>query len=480
MSERRPNILFAIADDASHMSAYGHRFVSTPNFDRVAADGVLFTAAFTTNPKCAPSRASILTGKHTWQLEDACCHFGIFPAKFRVYPDLLEAAGYHVGYTGKGWSPGDWRRGGFSRNPAGNEYNARTLTTPDGTRISTRDYAACFGDFLAARPDGAPFCFWYGGHEPHRPYSVGEGLRAGKSTDAVDLPTYWPDDEIVRGDVLDYANEVEWFDRQLGVIIERLDAAGELQNTLIVVTSDNGMPFPRVKGQMYDQDFRLPMAACWPGVVKAGRTVDDLISFTDLAPTFLEIAGVPVDPQIAGRSLVPVLRDRRSGRIDPERDHVVMGRERHDMGREGDVGYPVRCIRTEELLYVRNFKPELWPAGNPETGFTNCDGSPTKDLILALEERGDERYFDLCFGRRPAEELYDIRHDPECVINLAGEPEYRKARERLWADLEKILRETGDPRIFGGGDVFDGYEYVGEARHSWKARVQGTWQKQPY
>ena len=110
MSDTRPNILFAIADDASHMSAYGPSFLHTSNFDRVAKEGVLFANAFTTNPKCAPSRACILTGRMTWQLEEACNHFGVFPSKFPVYTDLLEKSGYHVGYTGKGWAPGDFRR----------------------------------------------------------------------------------------------------------------------------------------------------------------------------------------------------------------------------------------------------------------------------------------------------------------------------------------------------------------------------------
>jgi len=174
MSAARPNILFAIADDASHMSAYGHTFVNTPNFDRVARQGVLFTNAFTTNPKCAPSRASILTGRHTWQLEEACDHWNVWPAKFAVYPDILADAGYHVGFTGKGWAPGDWKRQGRETNPAGPEYSGRTLDPPSST-ISAKDYAANFADFLDARPDDSPFCFWYGGHEPHRPYERGEG-----------------------------------------------------------------------------------------------------------------------------------------------------------------------------------------------------------------------------------------------------------------------------------------------------------------
>ena len=477
----RPNILFAIADDASHMSAYGHRFVSTPNFDRVADEGVLFANAFTTNPKCAPSRASILTGMHTWQLEEACNHFGVFSAKFAVFPDLLEQAGYFVGFTGKGWAPGDWEKGGFTRNPAGPAFNARTLDPPPQTCISRRDYAANFADFLAQRPPGQPFCFWYGGHEPHRRYEPGEGIRGGKRIEDVDhVPAYWPDDDIVRSDMLDYAYEIEWFDRHVGLMLQQLEEIGEVDNTLVVVTSDNGCPFPRVKGQMVEDDFHLPMAACWRAAAEPARKIDDLVSFLDLAPTFLEAAGVERHPQMGGRSLLGILRAQGSGHVEAGRTRVVMGKERHDVGREGDKGYPVRCIRTPELLYVRNFAPDRWPAGNPETGFTNVDGSPTKTLILEQNEKGDVRYFDLSFGKRPAEELYRITDDPECMHNLAEDPAYAELKARLWQELREILEQTDDPRIRGEGDVFDTYGYVGKAPHSWENYARGGWVKQAF
>ena len=478
--QNRPNILFAIADDASHMGAYGYKFVNTPNFDRVAREGILFTNAFTTNPKCAPSRASILAGMHTWQMEEACDHFGIFPSKFAVYPDLLEQGGYHVGYTGKGWGPGDWKAGGFNRNPAGNEYNDKYLTPPESTGISNKDYAANFEDFLSARPSGKPFCFWYGGHEPHRKYIEGEGLRAGKQLSDAEVPSYWPDEEEVRSDILDYANEIDWFDIHLGKMIDKLEQIGELDNTIIVVTSDNGMPFPRVKGQMYEQDFRLPLAICWKAVSKGKRVVDDLVSFIDFAPTFLEVAGMDIHPQMSGKSILNILKSDRNGIIDESRDRVYMGRERHDMGREGDTGYPVRCIRTMEYLYIRNFKPERWPSGNPETGYTDVDSSPTKELILKKYEQGDEYYYNLTFAKRPAEELYNIKKDPECMNNLAYDSNYEQIKKELWDDLENKLKQTKDPRILGNGDIFEQYEYTGDANHSWKAYREGKFEKQKY
>lgn len=478
--DKRPNILFAIADDASHMSAYGHRFLNTPNFDRIARNGMLFKNAFTTNPKCAPSRASILTGRHTWQLEEACNHYGIFPAKFTVYPDLLEEAGYHIGYTGKGWAPGDWKRGGCKRNPAGPEYNKYTLTPPPQTCISEVDYARNFEDFIDKRPQGVPFYFWYGGHEPHRPYNQDEGLRAGKDPADVYIPAYLPDDTIVRHDLLDYAYEIEWFDMHLGLLLDKIDRLGEIENTLVIATSDNGMPFPRVKGQMYEDDCRLPLAVMWPMRAAGNRTIDDLISFIDFAPTMLETAGLKPHSQVEGKSFLNIITSNKSGRIDPGRDKVYMGRERHDMGSEGDRGYPVRIVRTMGYLYVRNFAPDRWPAGNPETGFTNIDSSLTKQFILAQHAAGNDAYFKLAMAKRPEEELYDIHKDPECMKNLAYHPEYEALKNELWADLKAFLQKTGDPRISGKGDVFDAYEYVGDITHSWKAYTEGWFKPQKF
>ncbi len=483
MSEKRPNILFAIADDASHFGCYGHSFVKTPHCDRVAREGVRFNNMFTTNPKCAPSRASIVTGMHTWQLKEACNHWNVFPGpdEFDVYPDLLMDAGYHVGHTGKGWGPGDFERRGRQYNPAGPEYNNKFLTPPEGSKIAPDDYAANFEDFLDQRPDGKPFCFWYGGREPHRHYEPGEGMRHGKTLDEItQIPPYWPQEEVVKRDMLDYAFEIEWFDMHLGKMLKKLEAIGELDNTLVIVTSDNGAPFPRVKGNMYDDDFRLPFVAMWKDRVKPDRRIDDLCSFTDIAPTFIEISGARKPDGIAGKSLMDVLLADGSGKVTDDRTRAWMGRERHDVGREGDVGYPVRCLRTDKYLYVRNFKPELWPACNPETGFPGCDGSPTKDRILEMHEQGDDYYFTLSFGKRPLEELYDVQHDEYCMTNLADRPEYAELKGRLWAELESTLKETGDPRIFGKGDVFDTYEYVHNEGHSWKRYLDGTFEKQKH
>ena len=340
--DQRPNILFLIADDWgwNHAGVSGCKWVKTPTFDRIAREGVLFRNAFTSNPKCSPSRATILTGRNSWQLEDACCHYGRFSAKYAVYPDLLAEAGYHVGCTGKGWAPGDWKSGGFHHNPAGPEFNRRTFRPPL-KHLGTGDLAANLEDFLKQRRPGQPFCFWIGSNEPHRPYERDSGIRAGKRIEDVVVPAYLPDTDVVRRDLLDYAMEVEWMDKQFGRALAVLEAAGELDRTLVIMTSDHGMPFPRVKGQIFEDGFHVPLAMRWPGHIAAGRVVDDFVNFRDLAPTFLELAGEKPHPQMSGHSLAGLLASAKSGRVDATRDVMLIGKERHDLGRPHDWGYPV-------------------------------------------------------------------------------------------------------------------------------------------
>jgi N-sulfoglucosamine sulfohydrolase len=455
---QRPNILFLIADDWgwNHAGVSGCKWVKTPTFDRIAREGVLFRNAFTSNPKCSPSRATILTGRNSWQLEDACCHYGRFSAKYAVYPDLLAEAGYHVGCTGKGWAPGDWKSGGFHHNPAGPEFNRRTFR-PTLKCVGTGDLARNLEDFLKQRRPGQPFCFWIGSNEPHRPYECDSGIRAGKRIEEVAVPTYLPDTDVVRRDLLDYGMEVEWMDKQFGRALAVLEAAGELDRTLVIMTSDHGMPFPRVKGQIFEDGFHVPLAMRWPGHIAAGRVVDDFVNFRDLAPTFLELAGLKPHPQMSGQSLAGLLASPKSGRVDATRDVMLIGKERHDLGRPHDWGYPVRAIRTPEFLFVHNFEPERWPACNPETGLGNCDDGPTKSLLMTWQDR----FYDLSFGKRTELELYRVSDDPECLRNLAADPRFAATVRALRARMENLLRQEQDPRTLGNGAVFDTYPYTG-------------------
>lgn len=473
LAAENPNILFAIADDVSfpHMGAYGCPWVKTPGFDRVARNGLLFMRAYTPNAKCAPSRACILTGRNSWQLEEAANHWSYFPAKFKVYTEALSENGYFVGSTGKGWGPGVAKDAdGRTRVLAGKAYQARKAKSPTKA-ISNTDYAANFVDFLDERPSDAPFCFWYGGHEPHRAYEFRSGIeKGGKSLEEIDrVPGYWPDNETVRTDMLDYAYEIEHFDSHLTKMLDELERRGELDNTLVVVTADNGAPFPRIKGHEYEASNHLPLAVMWKAGIRApGRAVDDLVSFIDFAPTFIEVAGLAWEQtgmaSTPGRSLTDVFAAERGDALDPPRDHVLIGKERHDVGRPLDEGYPIRGIVTKDLLYLRNFEPERWPAGNPETGYLNTDGSPTKTVIL--DGRTDpklRRFWELAFGKRPAEELFDLRKDPDCLFNVARDGDYSARRNELNDQMLRELSDQDDPRTAGRGEVFDQYPYADES-----------------
>ena len=441
--KRRPNILVVIADD------WSWPYASVLDEKAGAArEGVLFSHAFAAAPSCTTSRAAILTGQAIHRLGDGGNQSGRLPAEHRVYPDALEEAGYFVGYTGKGWGPGNLRASQRSRNPAGPRF-------------------ASFDEFLEKRPAGAPFCFWYGSYNPHRPYERDSGLAAGMDPATPRLAPFLPDDEVVRRDLLDHLVEVQRFDDELGRQLLLLERHGLLEDTLVVATSDQGMPFPRSKTTLYDSGVRIPLALMWKGTVPGGRVVDDLVGQTDFAPTFLAAAGVAAWPEMTGRSFWDVLQGDGAGRVDSSRDHVFVERERHGVCREGDKSYPVRGIRTDKYLYLRNLRPELLPAGDPRypTGigpFGDLDPGPTKDFLLG--HRCDARFEDAyrrATAPRPAEELYDCSADPHQMNNLAAKSELAEVKEELRTGLDRWMESTGDPRALGETDLWDKAPFFG-------------------
>lgn len=475
----RPNIFIAISDDVSfpHASAYGSKMVRTPAFDQVAQDGVLFHNAFCPAPGCSPSRAALLTGRHIWMIEEAGTHASYFQTKYRTYPEVLSDHGYFVGATGKAWGPGDFRKNGRTHNPAGPSFSSKG------------DYVGGFRMFLEQRPKDTPFCFWFGSNDAHRSYRKKSGLDSGMSLEQAEVPPFLPDHPDIRSDLLDYAFEVERFDQDCGQMLQILADAGELNNTLVIITSDNGMPFPGAKANCYEYGIHMPLAVCWKNRIPGGRQLQDLVGFTDLTATIYEAAEVepPKEFPVVGQSLLADLKSSRDVVANDSRDAVFSGRERHSSSRYNSLGYPQRAIRTKDFLYIFNFRPERWPAGAPQKldkaiydkdgqpasailgrehgGYHDIDACPSLTFLIENRDNPDyAKYLGWAVNKRPAEELFDIRSDAACLRNLAGRPEFAEVQADLKQRLMDELHRTRDQRVLDGGDVWETYPRISGLR----------------
>ena len=494
---KQPNILFAFADDwGRYASAYAesegpnslNQLITTPNFDRVAGEGALFHNAYVPAPSCTPCRSSVLSGSYFWQTGLGAILVGAeWDETIPTYPLELEQAGYHIGYTYKVWSPGKALNAPYGGQrtcyePAGSNFgkfsfyateHAPALGVEGAKQLLYDETRANFDAFLEARPDDTPFCYWWGPTNTHRRWQKGSG-KALWDLDPDDLqgrlPAFLPDVHDVREDVADYLGECMAVDAGLGVLLQRLDELGELDNTLIVVSGDHGIPgFPRAKCNLYDIGCEVALAARWPGHIPAGRAIDDFVNLMDLAPTFMEAARVPLPDSMTAQSLLPLLTSAAGGQVEADRTFVVTGRERHvHTAREGQLPYPQRAIRTADYLYVHNFAPDRWPAGDPgglddpqatppcfedlETDTMVCyadlDASPTKAWMIHHRSDPDvQRSFELGFGLRPQEELYDLRNDPDYLHSIAGQPAHADAQAGLKRQLFELLRTQKDPRV---------------------------------
>jgi len=503
---KRPNILFVFADDwGRYAGAYAKLepggpcdVIQTPHFDRVAREGVLFTNAFVNAPSCTPCRSSLLSGQYFWRTGlGAILQGAIWDDSIPSYPLILRDSGYHIGHTYKVWSPGTPRDAPYggsdyayvARGGHMNSFSQFVTASADHEAAKEKIFAEVrdnFRDFLAGRR-GRPFCYWFGPTNTHRKWIQGSGLDLwGIDPDDLKgkLPPFLPDVHTVREDFADYLGEAQAVDASLGVLIEELERIGELDSTLLVVSGDHGIPgFPRGKCNLYDLGVGVALAARWPGRVPGGRVVEDFVTLPDLAPTFLEAAGLTPSAVMTARSLISVLESDKGGLVDPARDAAIVGRERHvAAARTDELPYPQRALRTKDFLYIRNFKPERLPMGTgPGLGepaepvptyeqlredtfaaFADMDAGPTKAWIFThRDDPGMDQYFDVAFGQRPAEELYDLRRDPHGMQNVAGDRQYAAEKERLSARLMAVLRETGDPRVLGDGTTFDKPPYAG-------------------
>ncbi len=495
----RPNILFAISDDQSfaHTGFAGAKLVNTPAFDRIANEGIYFTNCIAGSPGCAPSRSTIVTGRYHWQNEQSGQHASSWMKKYVPFIDLLDANGYITGRTGKGVAPFQyahdendslWR----ATDAAGIAHS--NIRYEKGTSVDERtadgiepvNYFENFKYFMENVRNNKPFFFWYGCNEPHRVYEKDSWKRNDKNSESVNVPGFMPDDDIVRGDMLDYAVEIDWFDLHLQRMLDYLEKAGELENTIVIVTSDNGMSFPRAKANCYEYGIHVPLAIRYPKEYPGGRTVDDVIGFADLAPTILEITGTGSKGMlpISGRSILNILKSKEEGVVDNSKKYVFAGRERHSSSRYKNWGYPQRAIRSHDYLLIWNIKPERWPAGAPQRlkpgtedellpmygidergihhsdwAFTDIDDAPSKSFIVEnWNNEAVNPYFEWSVNKRPEFELYNIKNDPFNLNNLTENPEYAKIERELKEALLAELKRSEDPRVVvPDKEIFDSY-----------------------
>ena len=499
----RPNILFAFADDwGRHASVYAktdgagteNDVIKTPHFDAISQRGVLFNNAFVNAPSCTPCRSSILSGQHFWRTGRAAILQGAqWDAAIPTWPLLLKGDGFHIGYTWKVWSPGtprDAPYGGavnaFSK--AGSSFNgfSQTVTNlvkggksvSDAKQVLMDQVRGNFRDMLAGKKKGQPFAYWFGPTNVHRKWVKGSGKSLWSiNPDGLEgkMPPFLPDVPAVREDFADYLGEAMAFDMALGVLVEELRNIGEYENTIIAVSGDHGPAgFPYGKCNLYDFGSRVALTVAGPGV-KGGRVVDDLVSLPDLAATFLEAGGVKVPEVMTSRSIWPTLTSTDSGLADKTRTQVFIGRERHvAIARADQLPYPQRAIRTQDHLFIINFKPERYPLGDhynlgtdkePDAGrltantfvtIADEDAGPTKAWIVTNRHKLSVKpFFERAYGKRPREELYELKGDPYQMKNVADVIDRKEVVSALRERLMDELKKTNDPRLVADGRFFE-------------------------
>ncbi len=391
-ADRRPNILFLISDDhsAGDLGATGNRSIRTPALDRLAAEGAVFTAAYAVSPQCSPSRAAIATGRSPHATGTSRLHATLRPEHDTVI-DMLKRGGYHVA--------------AFRKVHLGEPFQSHwDRYAGDEVPLSA---------FFRDRPRDRPFFLWVGFHDPHRPYEGHPPAPPG-----IQVPAFLPDTPGVRGDLADYQAEIERMDGEVAELLGLVEGEGLAGSTLVVFAGDNGMPFPGAKGSLYDGGVHVPLLARWPGHIAPGSVRDDVVSLLDLAPTWLEAAGLAKGPLMEGRSLLAA---------PPAPRAVFFERNWHD---NLDL---VRAVRRDRYLLLHNFRPEI-----PYRPTDDLAESPSWKAIEALHRQKrlapalERRYFAV---PRPAVELYDLEADP--LRDLAADParagEVRSLEEALSA-----------------------------------------------
>lgn len=416
-----PNILWLIAEDMGPaLGCYGQKEVSTPNLDRLAADGVRYKRAYTTAPVCSPSRSALMTGmyqttigahNHRSHRDDG---FRL-PEGVRVLSEWMREAGYFTANVVE--LPPDFGFKGTGKT----DWN---FTPPEKPYDSKR-----WADLAANQPFYAEINF----HETHRAF------RAPKHADPakIELPPYYPDHPVVRADYAAYLDAATELDRKIGLVLQQLEKDGLADHTIVVFIGDNGEAHIRGKQFCYEEGLRVPMIIRWPAKLKPlkhflpGSTDDRLVELIDLAPTMLSVAGARVPAKMQGRVLF-------GENAAPAREYAFAARDRCD-----ETVFRLRTVRDARYRYIRNFtsdRPFLQPNNYKEKQY------PAWTLLPKLHSEGKltPAQAALCASRMPADELYDLEADPHEIQNLAESPEHRPALERLRGALDRWIVETND------------------------------------
>ena len=419
----KPNIIVFIADDAGmDFGCYGNSNIHTPNIDRLAAGGLRFDKAFLTAPQSSPSRTSMMTGMfaHTIGTEDL--HTPIDDTT-RMIPSFLSEAGYRTGVVLKThWGENGDRQ--FDMVDGGREWYTKEPVTQNNPALVR------YRNFID-KDNEQPFFLWVGFIDPHRPYNSETNMQQ-NDPEKVHVAPYYIDNQQTRRDITDYYDEISRMDRHIGIMIEELEKRNLLENTVIIFLSDNGMPFPRAKGTLYDAGIQTPLIFSWKGKIKPGSSHDNgLISAIDLAPTILDLAGIPAPGNMYGKSFAEIL-------FNPSlrgREFIFAERNWHNCDEY------MRCIRTEKYKLIFNAYNEM-----PHGTAIDLSTSPTWYALKKAQKEEmltkDQKNIFVC--PRPMIEIYDLMNDKYEMNNVADEMEYYAKGRKMMALLLKWQEETKD------------------------------------
>lgn len=429
LAAERPNLVVFIADDVSwnDYGCYGNASARTPNIDRIATVGRKFNQAFLTASSCSPSRCSIITGRYPHNNGKAAELHLPLPAHLPWLPEVLREAGYYTALSGKN-----------HMSKAGEKVTAWDFVSKAAGRVPGN--SGGHGDWVNVvekRPKNKPFFFWFASMDAHRGWDSDrewDDVYYGPKNRAEDvvLPPFLVDDRGTREDLASYYNEVTRFDHFIGRVETVLKKQGVWDNTLVLILADNGRPFNRAKTRLQDSGMKTAMVAHWPqGLRSPGEATDSLVSVIDIAPTFLDVAGIDVPETMQGLSFRKILEDPKA----KTRKWAFSEHNWHDYEAHG------RSVRDGNFLLVRNSRPYLM-----QPGPADALRSPTYEALKVARDANKltPAQSDVFLKPRPYIELYDCRDDPFQLTNLAGRKEFAEREAELLALLDRWAEETHD------------------------------------